>query len=171
MKAFIVTLFLLFGANLFASEFYSKVVHESFDSYYPKLKAAIKKNHMNIIYELDLIKQFKDKGYSEKFGSEFNKNKLDGVKTLLICNGYVGNQISNLNPAMMALCPIRLTIIQDSRKLTVTFLRHDSINAPQEVKSLLTTLDTILINTIELTDDSYMQNSTRGSYESNYEGN
>lgn len=85
---------------------------------------------------------------------------MQGVKTLLICNGYVGNQVSNLDPKMMALCPIRLTIIEENKKLTVTFLRHDTIETSKEIKSLLTKLDTILKNTIDLTTDEYMKKQT-----------
>lgn len=168
-KIMTAVLFTLLSANLFASEFYTKVVYDSFESYYPKLLKAIKDNHMNVLYEMDLIKQFKDKGYAEKFGKDFNKNNLESVKTLLICNGYVGNQISNIDPTMMALCPIRLTIIQENKKLIVTFLRHDSIETSSEVKNLLTALDKILINTIDLTTDEYMQKAKMDSYDSRHE--
>ncbi len=171
MKIITAALFLLLSVNLFASEFYTKVIYEPLESYYPKLKKAIDENHMNILYEMDLIKQFKDEGYSEKFGKDFNKNNLQGVKTLLICNGYVGNQVSNLDPKMMALCPIRLTIIEENKKLTVTFLRHDTIETSKEIKSLLTKLDTILKNTIDLTTDEYMKKANISSYESIHEGN
>lgn len=171
MKTFIVALFMVLSANLFASDFYTKVVHDSFDNYYPKLQKSIKDNHMNVLYELKLIEQFKKKGYAKKFGKDFNKNDIDEVVTLLICNGYVGNQVSNIDPAMMALCPIKLTIIKQGRKLTVTFLRHDSVKANPKVKELLTTLDKILIHTIDLVDDEYMQGAAQDSYESIHEGN
>lgn len=154
-------LFVLLSANLFASELYTKVVYDSLENYYPKLLKAISDNKMNVLYEMDLIKQFKDKGYEERFGKDFNKNNLQSIKTLLICNGYVGNQVSNIDPAMMALCPIKLTVVQEAnKKLIVTFLRHDSIEISKEVKELLTTLDKILINTIDLTTDEYMQKAT-----------
>ena len=162
---------LALSANLFAGDFYKKVIHEPMETYYPKLQEAIKKNHMNIVYELDLIKQFKEKGYAKKFGKEFNKNKLDGVKTVLICNSYVGNQVSNIDPTMMALCPIRLTLIKEGSTTTIVFLKHSSVSAPKEIKDLLVTLDTILIHTIDLTDDKYMQDSVNSSYESLHEGN
>jgi len=172
MKTIILTILLTLSANLFASDFYTKVIYEPIETYYPKFKAAIKKNHMNVLYELDLIKQFKDKGYPAKFGKEFNTNKLDGVKTVLVCNGYVGNQVSNIDPIMMALCPIRVTLIKEGGRTTVVFLKHSSVSAPKKIKDLLITLDNVIINTIDLLDDKYMQNSVRdGGYESIHEGN
>jgi len=171
MKKIILAMFLLLTTSVFADNIYTKEVNEPFSTYFPKLKAAIQKNHMNIIYEIDLIEKFKKSGYDKKFGADFNRNKLDKVVTLLLCNGYVGNQVSNIDPRMMALCPIRITVIKKGDKTEVVFLKSADTTDNRQVKELLATLDTILIHTIDLGLDAYMQNSAHESYEDLHEGN
>jgi len=145
--------------SLLASEIYKKEISLPIEKYYPKLKKAIRANHMNILYELDLLKKFKKSGYAKRFGKDFNKNHLKAVKTLLLCNGYVGNQISNIDPDMMALCPIRLTVISMASGTQVVFIKSDDLAKSRKVQRLLATLDEILIHTIDLTEDKYMHNA------------
>ena len=156
MKRFV--LILMFFSNiLFANEIYTKEIDLPIEKYYPKLQEAIKTNHMNILYELNLLEKFKKAGYAKRFGKDFNKNHLKAVKTVLICNGYVGNLISNIDPDMMTLCPLRLTLISRAWGTKVVFLKSSHLAASKKVKQLLSTLDDILIHTINLTVDDYMK--------------
>ena len=159
MHKFIVIILILCSTQLGATQIYQKEVGLPLEKYYPKLKAAIQANHMNILYELDLLEQFKKSGYAEKFGEDFNRNHLKAVKTLLLCNGYVGNQISNIDPDMMALCPIRLTIISKGSGTKVVFMKSSHLATSKKIKQLLATLDEILIHTIDLTVDAYMKDA------------
>jgi len=114
---------------------------------------------MHTIYELDLIERFKKAGYAKKLGKEFNKNNVKSVKTLLLCNGYVGNKVSNIYPTMMGVCPIRVTLISNGNRTKVVFVKNAHLAKNKEVKALLTTLDDIVKNTIDLTIDRYMQDA------------
>ena len=159
MRKTIVAFCIMNITALFAGEIYTKEISLPIEKYYPKLKKAITSNHMNILYEIDLLKKFKKSGYLEKFGEDFNKNHLKAVKTVLLCNGYVGNQISNIDPDMMALCPIRLTVISTASGTRVVFVKSDHLAKSRKVQRLLATLDEILIHTIDLTEDNYMHNA------------
>ena len=159
MHKLIIIMLMLSSTHLCASNIYQKNVDLPIEKYYPKLKAAIQSNHMNILYELDLLEKFKKSGYVEKFGEDFNRNHLKSVKTLLLCNGYVGNQISNIDPDMMALCPIRLTLISKASGTKVVFMKSSHLARSKKIKQLLATLDEILIHTIDLTVDSYMKDA------------
>ena len=170
MKTIILSLLLL-GSLLQANEIYTKTITKPFSVYFPELKKSIEKNHMGIIYEFDLVERFKKKGFDKKFGDAFNKNGLDKIVTLLICNGYVGNQVSNIDPNMMALCPIKITVIKKGAQTTITFLKYQNVTQNKEIKELLSTLHKIVINTIDLTLDKYMESSVTGGYEEQHEGN
>jgi uncharacterized protein (DUF302 family) len=150
---------LALSSSLFASSIYKKEVPESLKSYLPKLKKSIKDNHMNILYEMDLMEKFKKSGYAKKFGADFNKNGITSVTTLLLCNGYVGNQVSNIDPDMMVLCPIKVTLIERGNTVTVSFVKNFEVATNREVKALLLTLDHILMHTIDLTIDQYMKDA------------
>jgi len=158
-KLCIIVVFLVMSTQAYSSSIHKTIINKPISEYYPELKKAIEANRMHVIYEMDLLKKFKESGYAKKFGKDFNKNKVEVVKTLLICNGYVGNQVSNIDPRMMVLCPIKITLIQRDGKTTVTFVKSASLAKNKDVKALLVTLDEIIVHTINLTNDNYMRKS------------
>lgn len=161
MKKIVFILLLLLSSSLMAQgTIYKKVINEHYDLYFPKLKKAIETNHMNIISEMDLMSRFKEAGYDKKFGKDFNKNKLDKATSLIVCNGFVGNQISNIDVTMMAFCPIRITVMQQGSKTIVVFIRASGIATNPKVSSLLKSLDDVIVHTIDLTVDKFMEKST-----------
>jgi uncharacterized protein (DUF302 family) len=171
MKKLLLALLLVLSTSVYANEIYKKEINLPIQEYFPRLKQAITANHMNVLYELNLIDKFKKSGYAKRFGKEFNKNKLKEVKTLLLCNGHVGNQVSNIDPDMMALCPIRLTLISQGKSTKVVFIKSSHVATSKKVKALLATLDQILINTIDLTIDPYMQDAQAHAYDDQFSGN
>src|SRR3990167_3793289 len=86
MKKLLLGDLLLLASSSFANEVYKKEVATPHDVYMKEFKSAIEKNHMNVLYELDLIKKFKDAGYAKKFGAYFNKNKLTAATTIKFFN-------------------------------------------------------------------------------------
>ncbi|WP_310441844.1 DUF302 domain-containing protein [Sulfurimonas sp.] len=157
MKKLLLGVLLLLASSSFANEVYKKEVATPHDVYMKEFKKAVKKNHMNVLYELDLIKKFKDAGYAKKFGADFNKNKLTAATTILLCNGYIGNQISNIDPEMMSLCPIKVSIISDGKSTKIIYTKYTGASTDREIAALLNTLDEVVINTIDLTTDEYMK--------------
>lgn len=157
MKKLLLGIMLLLASSLFANDVYKKEVNKPHDVYIKELKDAIEKNHMNVLYELDLIKKFNDSGYAKKFGADFNKNKITASTTLLLCNGYIGNQISNIDPEMMALCPIKVSVISDEKSTKIIYTKYKGASKNKEVAALLKILDEVVINTIELTTNKYME--------------
>lgn len=155
MKKTLLGLMLLACAS-FAADVYKKEVKTPHDVYMKEFKAAVAKNHMNVLYELDLVEKFTNAGYAKKFGADFNKNKLTGATTILLCNGYIGNQVSNIDPDAMAYCPIKVSVLSDARGTKVIYTKYAGQSKNQKINSLLKTLDTVVINTIDLTTNKYM---------------
>ena len=54
---------------------------------------------------------------------DFNLNQLEGIKSMVFCNGPLAVKISNADPAMLALCPLHLTLTQKAGRVTVLFVR------------------------------------------------
>lgn len=151
---------LLVASSLFAIDnVYKRVVNESYDSYLPKLKKEMEINHINVISEIDLVQRFTQAGYDKKFGKDFNKNKLEKATSLVLCNGYIGNQVSNIDINMMAFCPIKLTVLSQGGKTIVLYVKSAPNASNKKVVPLLNKLDTVVINTVNLTKDQYMQSA------------
>ena len=43
------------------------------------------------------------KGMAKKWGADYNRNKLEGITTLVFCKGWYVNQVSNLDPGLLGL--------------------------------------------------------------------
>jgi len=167
---FLFTLLMFLSSQVFAASIHETQVRKTIKEYYPELKKAIEDNNMHVIYELDLLERFKEAGYAEKFGNNFNKNNIVAIKTLLICNGYIGNQVSNIDTDMMVLCPIKITLIQIGKYTMVSFIKNSDLASNKEVEKLLAILDQTLVNTIALSHDSYMDNAESLEIDSQFEG-
>ena len=59
----------------------------------------------------------------KKFGKKFNTSALENVRTMVACNGKLGNAVMNADPSMMAYCPVRLTLTEKDGKTSVLFVR------------------------------------------------
>lgn len=164
MKKVLVAMFLLISSVIAGDNVYKKVVNESYETYYPKLKKELEINHVNVVAEMDLIERFTQAGYAKKFGKDFNKNHLEKATSLTLCNGYIGNQVSNIDITMMAFCPIRLTILKQGDQTIVLYVKSAPSASNPKVINLLKTLDTVVINTVNLTKDPYMQKAYSNTF-------
>lgn len=154
-KAFIVALMVL-GTNVMAHGLWSKTVNEPLESYYPKFKESLAKNQMHTVLEMDLLQRFED-NYAKKYGKEFNKNNYSKIISLVVCNGAIGVEVANNDKMFMALCPVRITIIEQNGKTTVSFIKAASVTKGTKVEKLMKILDQTIIDTVNLTENKYME--------------
>jgi len=102
-----------------------------------------------VVWQLDILEEFKSKGLDKKFGENFNKAGLSAVKTIIVCNGKFGNDIINADSDMMAYCPVRVTLTEKDGVTTVLYVRPTS--APKDSKGYpsLVELDKKITTSIE----------------------
>ncbi len=86
-----------------------------------------------VVWQLDILEEFRQKGLDKKFGENFNKAGLSAVKTMIVCNGKFGNDIINADSDMMAYCPVRITLTEKDGVTTVLYVRPSS--APRDSKA------------------------------------
>jgi len=60
-------------------------------------------------------------GFAEKWGDDYNRNKLSAIRSMVFCNGWYANKVSNLDPNMLGFCPLHITLIERDGKTTVLF--------------------------------------------------
>ena len=84
---------------------------------YTKLLASFDNSYLILVSEINILEKFKDAGLREKFGKNFNTNNLTGIKVVIACNGWFGNEVANADPLMMGFCPILVTLIEKMGKL------------------------------------------------------
>ncbi len=138
-----------FSLSLWANSVYTKTFDASMDEVYTKLLASFEKSKLIVVSEIDIMAKFKAAGLPKKFGKNFNTNELDGIKAVIACNGWFGNEVANSDPEMMAFCPIRVTLVEKEGKTSVMYVRASV--APQDSKAygVLQKLEAKVISAIE----------------------
>jgi uncharacterized protein (DUF302 family) len=129
-----------------AGGIYSKTVNMDFDTAYKKVYAALEENRFYVIHEIDMgdsLARFKDKW------DDYNLNKLEQQKIMIICNGWYANQVGNADTNMLALCPMRVTLIHKQGATTALFARPSIFAGDSKALPILQEIDGAVTGAIE----------------------
>jgi Domain of unknown function DUF302. len=95
------------------------------DTAYDKLNAALEQHGYYVIFEPNIGKNLQ--GMAAKLGADYNRNQLTTIKSLVFCNPRYANEMSNLDPAMLALCPMHVTLTHKGDITSVYFIRTSMV--------------------------------------------
>jgi Domain of unknown function DUF302. len=88
-----------------------------------------------VIFEANIGKNLSR--FKEKQGVNYNKNNLGGIRSMVFCNGWYPNKVSNADPSMLALCPLHLTVIERSGKAHILFVRPSFVGQGSQALPVL----------------------------------
>jgi len=105
-------------------------------------------NGFKVVYEIDMLENLTK--FSQKNAViGFNLNKLEGIKSMVFCNGSLAIKISNADPAMLALCPLHLTFTQKAGRVSILFVRPGVIAQGSKAEAPAKELEEKIIKAIE----------------------
>ena len=119
-----------------------KPVSEIYDKLYESLEAA----RFYVVFEPDIGANLAR--FAEKWGEDYNRNKLSQIRSMVFCNGWYANQVSNLDPGMLGFCPLHITLIESEGRTTVLFNRPGVIAQNSPARDLLTKIESEVIAAI-----------------------
>lgn len=100
-----------------------------------------------IVDELPISENLK--GMAQRWGEDYNRNRLEGFTALVFCNGWYVNQVSNLDPSLLGLCPLHLTLTHKAGVTTALFNRPTAIAAGSRAEKVLKEAEDEVIQAIE----------------------
>ena len=112
-----------------------------------KLSAALEKHGYYVIFEPNIGRNLE--AMADKLGEDYNRNKLTTLRSLVFCNPVYANKVSNLDPAMLALCPLHITLTHKSGVSTVSFIRIGAVAQGSPAAPLVRQIETEVISAIE----------------------
>jgi len=104
---------------------YKKTIDKPMSAAYDSVYAALEDNHFYVVFEANIGKNMA--GFSDRWGNEYNTNKLTAIRSMVFCNVVYANRVANADPDMLALCPLRATLIEKDGKTTILFVRPASM--------------------------------------------
>lgn len=98
---------------------FQQSVHKPVAEVYDEVREALENASFAIVFEANIGKNLAN--FADRWGADYNKNKLTAIRSMVFCNGRYANQVSNLDPSMLGFCPLHLTLIEKSGETTVLF--------------------------------------------------
>lgn len=112
---------------------------QDLETTYKNVYNALESNRFYVVFEPDIGRNLA--GFAGRWGEDYNRNGLDGIRAMVFCNAWYANQVSNLEPRLLALCPLHLTLYRQADTTHVVFLRPGMVGAGSRAATLLQELE------------------------------
>ncbi len=120
-----------------------KPMTEVYDKVYKSLEDA----RFYVVFEPNIGNNLSK--FAERWGDQYNRSNLSAIRSMVFCNGWYANQVSNQDPSMLALCPLHMTLIEKDGKTTALFARPTVIAADSPARGILSDLESEVIAAIK----------------------
>lgn len=126
---------------------YKKTVKGEFTETYKKVFTALETNGYFVIIEPNIGKNLSH--FEQRWGNNYNKNQLEAIRSMVFCNAWYANEVSNLDPDMMALCPLHITLTHKNGVTTILFVRPGQVAMGSPAQAIAAELEQDVIRSIE----------------------
>ena len=121
------------------------------DAAYAAVYAALEEERFYVVFEPDIGANLSR--MAKRWGEDYNRNELTGIRSMVFCNAWYANKVSNLDPDMLGFCPLHITLVervQDGHaQTTVLFNRPTAMTAGSAAHELLGRIEAEVIAAIE----------------------
>lgn len=130
-----------------AQRIYERRFKQEIEKVYKRIFTSLENNGYFVLFEPNLGRNLAH--FEQRWGSDYNKNKFEEIRSMVICNAWYANKFSNLDPRLLALCPLRITLTYKEGETTVLFVRPGSVALGSPAEGVATELEQDLIRIIE----------------------
>jgi hypothetical protein len=107
---------------------------QALDTAYKVVYRHLEENRFFVVFEPDILSNLSR--FAERWGENYNRNKLEGIRAMVFCNGWYANAVANADPTMLAMCPLHVTLIQEQGRTRILFIKPTSIAAGSEAEAV-----------------------------------
>lgn len=125
---------------------YRQHVDKPVSAVYDKVYQSLEDARFFVVFEPNIGANLSR--FSEKWGDDYNKNNLTALRSMVFCNGWYANKVSNLDPNMLGFCPLHLSLIERDGETTVLFNRPSVIAADSPAKEVFIEIEAEVIEAI-----------------------
>ena len=117
------------------------------DAAYQAVYRALEENRFFVVFEPNIGKNLSR--FSERWGEDYNRSGLEGIRSMVFCNAWYANQVSNQDPQMVALCPLHLTLTHKAGLTQVLFLRPSHAAQGSGAEAIAGELEAAVMEAVE----------------------
>ncbi len=126
---------------------YEKQVKGPLESTYKQVFNSLENNGYYVIFEPNIGKNLSH--FKKRWGKDYNKNNLEAIRSMVFCNGWYANQMSNADPQMLALCPLHISLVHKKGMTRILFVRPSLVATGSPAEKVALELEQDVIRTIE----------------------
>lgn len=126
---------------------YEKRVKGQMENTYKQVFNALENNGYYVVFEPNIGKNLAH--FKKRWGKEYNKNKLEAIRSMVFCNGWYANQVSNADPQMLALCPLHISLVHKDGVTLILFIRPSLVATGSPAEKIALEMEQDVIRTIE----------------------
>ncbi len=97
------------------------------ERFYPKVYQALEEEGFYVVFEADIGGSLSR--FAERWGEDYNRSGLSAIRSMVFCNGWYANAVSNADPVLLAMCPLRMTLVEKDGRTTALFARPTAVAA------------------------------------------
>ena len=114
-------------------------VNQDLDSVYKEVYNSLEEDRFFVVFEPNIGNSLAR--FSERWGKDYNRNGLSGIRSMVFCNAWYANQVSNLEPDLLALCPLHVSLYARDGVTRVVFIRPTHAGQGGKAATLLKELE------------------------------
>lgn len=149
IRKIVILLLFTFSMSAFAGSpvIYEKQVKGDLSKTYKRVFEALENNGYFVVFEPNIGKNLDH--FKQRWGADYNKNGLEAIRSMVFCNPWYANQISNADPQMLALCPLHISLVYKQEVTTILFIRPSLVATGSAAEKIALELEQDVIRTIE----------------------
>ena len=126
---------------------YEKRVKGELEKTYKQVFNALENNGYYVVFEPNIGKNLAH--FKKRWGKDYNKNKLEAIRSMVFCNAWYANQVSNTDPQMLALCPLHISLVHKNNVTSILFIRPSLVATGSPAEKVALEMEQDVIRTIE----------------------
>lgn len=110
------------------------------------VSAALEEERLWVVFEANIAASMAR--FEKRWGEDYNRSALQGLHSLVVCNPFWANAVANADPNMLALCPLRVAIVQRDGPPVALFARPTVIGADSPALAVLQQLEQKIVTAL-----------------------
>ena len=114
-------------------------VERNIDSTYKSIYKSLEENKFFVVFEPNIGSNMER--FATRWGENYNRNRLTGIRSMVFCNAWYANQVSNRDPELLSLCPLHVTLYQQGATTSIVFTRPTHVATGSAAMPLIEELE------------------------------
>ena len=114
-------------------------LQQDLETAYESIHKSLEENKLFVVFEPNIGKNLAV--FAERWGEDYNRNNLQGIRSMVFCSGWYANQVSNAEPQLLALCPLHITLYRQNDMTHVVFVSPTHVGKGSDATVLLQELE------------------------------